>query len=65
MTNEKIDDLIREKFFEVLYDGRDAYMNRVRQNTGSFNTWNQYEMVVDQFIRYMRWGYRTTWSGHD
>ena len=26
---------------------------------------HHYEMVVDQFIRYMRLGYRTTWVGHD
>jgi hypothetical protein len=65
MQNEKIEDLIREKFFEILAEGRDAYMARVRNNTGSYNTWKQYEMVVDQFIRYMRLGYRTTWAGHD
>ena len=65
MENEKIEALIREKFFEILAEGRDAYMARVRRNTGSYNTWTQYEMVVDQFIRYMRLGYRTTWMGHD
>lgn len=65
MGNDKIDALIREKFLEILDEGRDAYMSRVRHNTGSYNTSKQYQMVVDQFIRYMRSGYRTTWRGHD